>query len=230
MSRLENVTKGIVVNNKMACGAALGAAVALAAAGAAQAQDFQPKEKGLVMLNVRVTDVAPDADNPITTLGGTHTGLSAHVDDDVMPTIGLTYFFTDNVAVEAIAGATKHTVSARGGTTNVEVKDTWVLPPVVSLQYHIAPKSRISPYLGAGVNYMIFYNGKDKNGFQLKMDNGFGAALQAGVDIAATGKWSVNLDAKKVFFETDATDRVNGVKSKVKLDPWVVSAGVGYKF
>jgi outer membrane protein len=35
---------------------------------------------------------------------------------------------------------------------------------------------------------------------------------------------------KKIFFDTKATDTTNGVKSKVKLDPWVVSAGVGYRF
>ncbi|MEW6019619.1 MAG: OmpW family outer membrane protein [Pseudomonadota bacterium] len=35
---------------------------------------------------------------------------------------------------------------------------------------------------------------------------------------------------KKVFFETDATDRANGLKTTVQLDPWVISAGFGYKF
>jgi len=112
----------------------------------------------------------------------------------------------------------------------VKVKETWVLPPVVSLQYHFAPTAKVSPYVGAGVNYMIFYNGSDKNNFDLDIDNGFGFALQAGVDVAVSGPWSANVDVKKVFFETDATDNRNGVKSKVKLDPWVVSAGFGYKF
>ena len=37
---------------------ALFATAALAVAGAAQAQDFQPKQKGTIMLNVRLTDVS----------------------------------------------------------------------------------------------------------------------------------------------------------------------------
>lgn len=210
--------------------AVLAAGLALTLAGAAQAQEFQPKSAGTTMLNVRVTSVDPEAGDPITTLAGAATGLRAEVNADVMPTIGLSYFFTDNVAVEVIAGTTKHTVTAKGPATDLKVKETWVLPPVVSLQYHFAPAAKVSPYVGAGVNYMIFYNGSDKNNFDLDIDNGFGFALQAGVDVAVSGPWSANLDVKKVFFETDATDNRNGVKSKVKLDPWVVSAGFGYKF
>lgn len=199
-------------------------------AGAAQAQDFTPKAAGTKIVNLRMSVVDPDASDPITTLNGGATGLRAHVGSDVMPTLGLTYFLTDHIAVEAIAGTTKHTIRAQGGTTDVKVKDTWVLPPVVSLQYHLAPDARISPYVGAGVNYMLFYGGSNKGNFDLSVDDGFGLALQAGVDLAARGPWSVNVDAKKVFFETDAQDRKNGLKSKVKLNPWVLSVGAGYRF
>ncbi|RAK58172.1 OmpW/AlkL family protein [Phenylobacterium deserti] len=206
------------------------AGAALALAGAANAQDFTPKAAGTILLNVRVTNVAPDVGDDITTLAGRPTGLKADVSDDVMPTIGLSYFLTDHVAVEAIAGTTKHTIKAKGPATDLTVKQTWVLPPVVTVQYHFAPGAKVSPYVGAGVNYMLFYNDKDQNGFRLKVKDGFGTALQAGVDVATSGRWSVNADVKKIFFDTTATDGVNGVTSKVRLDPWVVSAGVGYKF
>jgi outer membrane protein len=174
--------------------------------------------------------VAPTGSDPIVTLAGAATGLRAKASYDVMPTVGLTYFLTDNIAVEAIAGTTNHTVRAKGPGVDVKVKETWVLPPIVTLQYHFAPQARVSPYVGAGVNYMLFYSGSDKNGFNLHIDDGFGAALQAGVDIAMRDQWTINLDAKKVFFETDAVDRTNGIKTKVTLNPWVLSAGVGYRF
>lgn len=209
---------------------ALAVGAGLLFAGAAQAQDFQPKTAGTVMLNVRATGVLPDAGDPITTLGGASTGLKADVNNDVMPTVGLTYFFTDNVAVEVIAGTTQHTIRAQGPGADIKVQKTWVLPPVVSLQYHFMPDQKVSPYVGAGVNYMIFYGEKDYNGFGLKVDDGFGYSLQAGVDVAVRDRWTVNADVKKIFFETDAKDRFNGVKTKVNLDPWVVSGGFGYKF
>jgi outer membrane protein len=209
---------------------ALPIVAALALTGTAQAQDFKPKAAGVNIVDLRVSVVDPDAGDSITTLAGAPTGLKADVSSEVMPSLGLTHFFTDHVAVEVIATTTKHTIKAKGAGVDVKVKDTWVLPPVVSVQYHFLPSGRVSPYVGAGVNYMLFYNGSDKNGFHLKLDDGFGAALQAGVDIATGGPWSLNLDAKKVFFETDAVDQVNGVKSKVHLDPWVLSAGFGYRF
>jgi outer membrane protein len=207
---------------------ALGAALALA--GGAHAQDFTPKHKGLVMLNIRVTDVAPDAGDPIKTAAGAATGLHADVKEDVMPTVGIAYFLTDHVAVDLTLGSTKHIVKAVGPGVNVAVHETWVLPPVVALQYHFAPQARLSPYVGAGLNYMLFYSGKDKNGFKVKLKDGVGYALQAGVDYALKDRWSANLDVKKVFFDTRATINGGALTSNVKLDPWVVSAGLGYKF
>jgi len=207
------------------------AAVGLFAASTTQAQEvFVPKTKGSWMLNVRATGVSPDAGDPIVTAAGAATGLRAEVSDDVMPTVGLSYFITDNIAVEVIAGTTQHTVKAVGAGTDVEVHKTWVLPPVLSVQYHPYPAAKFSPYVGAGLNYMLFYGDKDKNGFKVKLDDGFGYALQAGADLALTGRYSLNVDVKKVWFETDATINDGALKSKVKLDPWVVSAGVGYRF
>lgn len=203
---------------------------ALAAATAAGAEDFSPKAAGTIVLDVRVSDVAPTGSDSVTTLNGSATGLKAKATDSVMPTLGLTYFFSPNWAIEAIAGTTEHQIKAQGGATNVEVKDTWVLPPVVALQYHFLPASRISPYVGAGVNYMLFYSGKNRNGFDFKIDDGFGAALQAGVDVAMSHGFTLNADVKKIFFQTKATDEKNGLKASVNLDPWVLSLGVGYRF
>ena len=211
---------------------ALVAATALAATGTAALADeaFVPKEAGHIMLQMRVTDVAPDAGNAITTSAGAATGLNADVSDSYVPTLGIDYFFTDHVAAELVLGTSYHKVKATGTGVNVEAYDTWVIPPVLTLQYHFAPKARFSPYVGAGVNYMIFYSGKNKNGFTTKLDDGFGAALQAGFDYGLGGRWSANVDVKKVFFNTKASINGGALTSSVDLDPWVVSAGVGYKF
>ncbi|ESQ80611.1 OmpW family protein [Asticcacaulis sp. YBE204] len=200
------------------------------ATGHASAQDFTPKAKGQFIITTRVTSVAPEETGDILTAAGADSGLDVKVSDDTIPSLGFTYFLTDHVAVEAILGTSKHEVRAVGGATDVKVHSTYVLPPVVSVQYHFNPKGRVSPYVGAGVNAMIFYNDKNYNGFDVKLDNGVGYALQAGVDVAVKGKWSVNVDAKKVFFDTDADINKGALKSDVTLDPWVVSVGVGYRF
>ncbi len=208
----------------------LAAAALLAAPMVAHAQDFTPKHAGLFAVDVRATDVAPDASDRIFTAAGADTGLRAKVGDSVMPTLGLTYFLTDKLAVDLTLGTTQHTVRAFGPGVNVSVRDTWVLPPVVALQYHPFPKARFSPYIGAGVNAMIYYAGDDRNGFKVHLANNVGAAVQGGVDYALGGPWTLNADVKKVFTETDAKINDSALKSSVHLDPWVVSVGFERRF
>lgn len=206
------------------------AAAALAGfAGVAQADDFTPKAAGHWVVDLRVTDVAPVGKYAITNSSGP-TGLYAEARSDVMPTAGITYFFTDHIAVEAIVGTTQHQIKAVGPSTNVEVYKTWVLPPVISAQYHFAPKARFSPYIGTGPNIMLFYSGENKNGFRTHLPSGFGWAAQVGADYAIKGPWTLNVDVKKVWFESDAKINGGALATKAALDPMVISAGVGYRF
>ncbi len=207
----------------LASGAATGAM-------AQTANDWQIARQGDWIVTGRITDVSSSADDSIFTSGGVDSGLNVDVEHDIMPTLGFTYFLTDNVSVEAILGTTQHQIRAQGGMTDVAVHETWVLPPVVTLQYRPMPEARVSPYVGAGINYMLFYNGEDKNGFTVDLEDGFGYALQAGADVALTGPWTLNLDVKKVWFETEATANGGALTSDVNLDPWVVSVGLGRKF
>ena len=77
---------------------------------------------------------------------------------------------------------------------------------------------------------MLFYSGDDKNGFTVDIDNGVGWALQAGADYAIQGPWTLNVDVKKVFFNTDASINGGALRSDVTIDPWVVSVGIGRRF
>jgi len=197
---------------------------------AQSANDWQVARQGDWIVTGRITDVSSSADDSIFTSGGVDTGLNVDVGNSIMPTLGFTYFLTDNISVEAILGTTQHEIRAQGGATDVAVHETWVLPPVVTLQYRPMPEARVSPYVGAGINYMLFYSGEDKNGFTVDLEDGFGYALQAGADVALTGPWTLNLDVKKVWFETEATVNGGALTSDVNLDPWVVSLGIGRKF
>ena len=207
----------------LATGAATGAS-------AQTANDWQVARKGDWIVTGRITDVSSGADDSIFTSGGVDTGLNVDVGNSTMPTLGFTYFLTDNISVEAILGTTQHEIRAQGGATDVAVHETWVVPPVVTLQYRPAPEARVSPYVGAGINYMLFYSGEDKNGFTVDLEDGFGYALQAGADVALTGPWTLNVDVKKVWFDTEATINGGALTSDVNLDPLVVSVGIGRKF
>jgi outer membrane protein len=206
-----------------------GAAAAALSAAAARAEDYTPQAAGTWVVDVRATDVAPQVSAPVTS-GGHPTGLNAKVSDDVIPSLGIEYFATDHLAVDLTLGTSQHQISAQGTGLNADVHKTWVLPPVLTAQYHFNPKGRFSPYLGTGPNYMVFYSGQDQNGFKVKLKDGFGWAVQGGADYAIAGPWTLNVDVKKVFFTTKADIDNGALASTVRLDPWVVSAGVGYRF
>ncbi|WP_298100071.1 OmpW family outer membrane protein [Brevundimonas sp.] len=207
----------------LATGAATGAS-------AQTANDWQVARKGDWIVTGRITDVSSGTDDSIFTSAGVDTGLNVDVGNSTMPTLGFTYFLTDNISVEAILGGTQHEIRAQGGATDVAVHETWVLPPVVTLQYRPMPEARVSPYVGAGLNYMLFFEGQDRNGFTVDLEDGFGYALQAGADVAITGPWTLNVDVKKVWFDTTATINGGALTSDVNLDPLVVSVGIGRKF
>lgn len=206
------------------------------------AQDFKVKSAGDIVIRARGVAVLPQEKGTLnnTALGDIGT---AKVGNDYIPEVDFTYFFTDNIAAELIAGTSRHKVrgNLNGLGNSIEVGKVSLLPPTLTVQYHFLPKERISPYVGAGLNYTLFYNEDAANtanpaGLRItntNYKNNFGFALQAGVDVALTGAWSLNLDVKKIFLKTDVTATVNGalpVTSKVTLDPWLVGVGVGYRF
>ncbi len=212
---------------------ALGVASLMTAAlaGPALADDsdgFKTKAAGQVLLRVRALGVLPEDGSSIKTAGGANTGLSTRVDNNFVPEVDLSYFITDNIAVEAIAAVTQHHVTAQPGKINLG--DVWLLPPTITAQYHFFTKERISPYLGAGINYTFLFGESGGVGQPMKYSNSFGPAVQAGIDIALTGNWSLNLDVKKIFISTDVKAFNSAVKTTVDLDPWVVGIGVGYRF
>ncbi|EGF89975.1 ompW family protein [Asticcacaulis biprosthecium C19] len=196
--------------------------------GAATAQDAGLK--GTWQVTARATTVAPDASGAIVTAAGADSGLDVAVSDSTVPTLGFTYFVTDHVAVEAILGTSKHTIKAVGTGTNVEVHETWVLPPVITAQYHFNTGGKVSPYLGAGINYMSWYGGKDLNGFKVRLKSSLGTAVQAGANVKLKDNLVLNIDYKKVFYSTDAKINSGALSSDVTLDPSVVSIGLGYRF
>lgn len=213
-------------------GCALAAAVSLGATGAAmaQSQEFKTKEAGQWNIRLRGIGVIPESNGSINTQSGASTGLTVgSVSSSFVPEVDFSYFATPNIAFELIAATTKANVKTNNG---IDVGSTWILPPTLTAQYHPLPKEQFSPYLGVGVNYTWFYStssGSNPAVQNLSFKNNFGWALQAGIDVAVSGPWSVNLDVKKLFLSTVATTNVLKT-TDVNLDPWIIGIGVGYRF
>ncbi len=164
-------------------------------------------------------------------------GADVSITSSVVPEVDFTYFFTKNIAAELIAAVTPHTVNGRGTITGLgKVADVWLLPPTLTLQYHFDLGSAFKPYVGAGVNYTVFFGENDGHNYSnFKLDNNWGFALQAGFDYKLAGNWFLNVDFKKLWLDTDASVNViplggARVTTHVDIDPIIVGAGIGYRF
>jgi outer membrane protein len=217
-------------------------ALALFSISSVNAQETQ-KSSDFKKWQVRVRGVwvAPDESAKIDIIGG-----DVNVSTTFIPELDFTYFFTKHVSAELILGTTKHEVhtvgsdiSAVGGPTSydVDLGSVYLLPPTLTAQYHFIIADVFRPYVGAGVNYTIFYNadeGKVVKG--IKYDNAFGYAFQGGFDLMVSDKYFINIDCKKLILNTkvkvDASNLAAGLEipADVDLNPWLIGFGVGMKF
>ncbi|MEI3806737.1 OmpW family protein [Agrobacterium sp. CCNWLW32] len=181
------------------------------------------------MLRVRGLGVITNDSGSVDGLPGADLSYS----DTVIPELDISYFFTPNIAAELILGTTYAKINGEGVLAGTPVGKTWLLPPTLTLQYHFTDFGAFKPYIGAGVNYSMFYNQSEKPGFSnLDVKNKFGAAVQVGFDYMLDEHWGVNFDVKKIFLKTDWTAELGGtpISGKAKLDPWLIGAGITYRF
>jgi len=160
-------------------------------------------------------------------INGTGIGGTTKVTDSAVPEADLTYFLTSHIAVEAIAAVTKHSVN---NSVAGPVGSVWLLPPTVTAQYHFDPDGAIRPYVGAGINYTVFFDARSTLP-SISFANNVGWALQAGADIpVGNGPYFLNLDVKKLFLGTTIKAAGGAVRASATLDPWLVGAGVGIRW
>ena len=180
------------------------------------------------IVRARAIHVSPDEGASINPIGG-----DASIDTATTAELDFTYFVTDKLALELILATTKHSPVAVGTAAgDVPLGSVWLLPPTLTLQYHPLAGEGISPYVGAGVNYTVFYNESLPTATVTDIDysNEFSLALQAGVDFAIDENWIFNVDVKKLFLGTDVSINGGAITADVDIDPWIFGAGIGYRF
>lgn len=212
-------------------------AVALAAPGQATAKS------GDIQFKLLATYVAPDGeiDDVKLDLISLPANTQTRADDNVVPTVAIEYFVADHISVETIAGVTQHDVVGRGGLAGAGlVSDAKIVPATLTLKYHFGTDGGARPYVGAGPGYFIFIDEKPGatamalGASRQKMGDKLGFALQAGIDVPVnSGGLAVTLDAKRYFLRPTArwfAGATEVLRTRHKLDPWVVSTGVAFRF
>uniref|UniRef100_UPI00404AA6ED OmpW/AlkL family protein n=1 Tax=Flavobacterium sp. TaxID=239 RepID=UPI00404AA6ED len=190
--------------------------------------------KGDLLVRLRGVGVVPSESSKVGIIGGDVTLSNAFI-----PELDFTYFFTDHIAAELILGTAKHDVGVvNSAAGNVDLGSVWLLPPTLTAQYHFytSDEKVFKPYVGAGLNYTLFYNEKSGDVAGISYDNALGYAVQLGFDLMISDKFFINVDAKRLFLNTDVTvDASNlapglSIPAEVDIDPWLLGFGIGMKF
>lgn len=153
-----------------------------------------------------------------------------NVDAATSVTFSATYMVAPNWGIELLAALPfEHDVNLNGGGEVATVKH---LPPTLSAQYHFNPNGRVRPYVGAGLNYTLFFDEDTTGalrGAKLELDGSLGLAAQAGIDFSFGTDWFLSLDGRYIDIDTDA--KLNGADLvTVEIDPFTYGLSIGRRF
>ena len=179
--------------------------------------------EGDFFTRVGVAKVSPKSNNGSLVDGAVDVDVQSKT--DFAFTLG--YRFHDNVGVELLAALPfEHDINLNGEN----LASTKHLPPTLTVQYYPlgGTQAMVQPYVGAGINYTHFSSEKSELG-DLSLDSSWGLAGQVGVDLLVDDNWSLNAAAWYIDIDTDASLDGQPIGT-VNIDPWVIMAGVGYRF
>lgn len=157
-------------------------------------------------------------------------GVKAIPQDDVTISNSIGYNVTQEISAQLILGLLTSTpVKDQNG---VQLGRTSYGAPSFVVDYRFNQFGPIQPFVGVGAMYLFFYNGKDAVLSNLKVDNSTGAILRTGAELMLTQNIGLYFAANKVFIGSTAHARLgaNRVDAKLELDPWILQAGVTYRF
>ncbi|TKC78950.1 OmpW family protein [Trinickia terrae] len=237
---------------------AIGMAVALLASTAAHAQSAGEfvTNVGWFHLSPQVSSQP----FTINALGASTTSAGSGASVDSADTIGFTaaYFITDHIAAEAVFGVPpKYTLSGAGTLAALGTMGSayeWS-PTLLAKYYFNDAQSHFRPFVGAGAAY-VWYSGvklssavssgaflySSTYGTALegtttaKLSSSFAPVANAGFVYNFDKHWSAGLSVSYMWLSTRATlttqSSVGTVTStsKIKLNPIVTYASIGYRF
>jgi len=153
--------------------------------------------------------------------------------------VGLNFFLSDRVSIEAKAAALESQLRVRiVGTDFIATANlghAQIFPVSAVLQWHLSEHGTIRPYLGAGVAHVILHDvnrsvGPSATGIHFKDPTGF--VVDGGLEFNLSKRFGIYGDARYIPVETKSTASFTGTTSSVKMNvrPLIVSAGIAWRF
>ena len=216
------------ITTKFVVGAVLAAAALTAIPAQADESPFEIRLRAVYLDFAQKSDAIPVLGLPKDQI---------EVNKKTIPDIDLEYFFTKNISTELVLTYPQsQTVSVKGVGDLGTFKH---LPPTLTAKWNFIPDGFFRPYVGVGVNLTFISNVNLKvpaaispTEADIPLDlssTSVGFAGQIGADFKIVDHWFANIDVKYVQLGSDV--KAGGATvTKVHLDPWLIGAGVGYRF
>lgn len=176
----------------------------------------------------------------------TPAGITAIADDHSVTLFSYDYFITDNWSVQFAAGTPPTVKQVATGTAAAlgEVGESKALTPAVIGLYHFDLGSKLSAYVGAGVNYAKFMDVEIYESYEHAfggesegtVEDSVGGVVKIGANYALNESWSVDLAYSRYWVTSDIevttdTPQIGDVTRSISIDvdPDIYSLTVGYQ-
>lgn len=153
--------------------------------------------------------------------------------------VGLNFFLSDRVSIEAKAAALESQLRVRiVGTDFIATANlghAQIFPISAVLQWHLSEHGTIRPYLGVGVAHVILHDvnrsvSPSATGIHFKDPTGL--VVDGGLEFNLSKRFGIYGDARYIPVETKSTASFTGTSSSVQMNvrPLIVSAGIAWRF
>lgn len=114
----------------------------------------------------------------------------------------------------------------------VRLGELEMTPITAAIRYHFLPGARVSPYVGAGAAYVLYdeLRFEDDDDDTVDFENSLGYLASAGVDFRVTDFIGINVDAKYLKSESEASGEGDPESLDFEIDPLITSVGVSFRF
>lgn len=202
------------------------AAAATAAGGLAQAQGTTVKA-GVIRYD------ANSKTNGVTGIG-IPPGADAEVGDATTAVFTVEFEVKPKVGIELVLGVPpKIKATATGSAAFLgEVLTARNVAPTVLVNYHFGQTGdTLRPYLGVGVNYTKFTDVTTRYGWDVKLSDSVGMAVQAGLDHQLSKHWGLFASVARVDVKSKLTAvGATVLQSQIDFRPITYAAGLSYRF
>jgi outer membrane protein len=173
--------------------------------------------------------------------GGTEIpGAGASLSDDVSVALGIGYFLTPEISLEAIIGAPPTTsITGTGTLAGLDVGEVTYGPAMLVANYTFRQLGRFQPLVGAGVTYTHVFDASGAAIQDLEVDDAMGGLVRLGFNYMVDDHQGLFVTVQRLFVDTTITGTVDPsipglggapASADIDLDPVIVFAGYTYRF